>query len=428
MFGYTNGNFKTPQRNGVLTSPVNLNTTPPPQIFILDQRKSQNTAIVMKSLAISRKEIVDALVEGHELATDVLEKLARISPTKLEATKILDFTGDLTKLADAECFLYHILKAVPSAFTRISAMLFRSNYDADILHLKESLQTLELGCKELRNCGIFFKLLEAILKAGNRMNAGTSRGNAQGFNLAALRKLSDVKSTDGKTTLLHFVVEQVVRSEGKRCVLNRNQSFDCSNNLKNTDKLMNSNTQSPDERNKEYLLLGLPVLGALSVEFINVKKAAGIEYESFINTCSLLTTRVAEIRKLMADFGSGGGDGFVRGMKGFLEECEEELKLVREEQERIMALVKRTTDYYQAGTSKLKDDHPLQLFVIVKDFLHMAERVSEDIARQIKRKNSVDNAESTQRTSAERFPDFRLQLLSDKSMTLSSSDSDSDDF
>ncbi|RVW71664.1 Formin-like protein 4 [Vitis vinifera] len=77
-------------------------------------------------------------------------------------------------------------------------MFFRSNYDSEILHLRECLQTLELGCKELRTRGLFLKLLEAILEAGNRMNAGTSRGNAQAFNLAALQKLSDVKSTDGK--------------------------------------------------------------------------------------------------------------------------------------------------------------------------------------------------------------------------------------
>ena len=62
------------------------------------------------------------------------------------------------------------------------------------------------------------KLLEAILKARNRMNAGTARGNAHACNLTALLKLSvsDVKSVDGKTTLLNFVVEEVVRPEGKR--------------------------------------------------------------------------------------------------------------------------------------------------------------------------------------------------------------------
>ena len=53
---------------------------------------------------------------------------------------------------------------------------------------------------------------------GNTLNAGTGKGNAVGFKLSALLKLSDLKSTDKgdkKSTLLHFVVE-VVRSNAPR--------------------------------------------------------------------------------------------------------------------------------------------------------------------------------------------------------------------
>ncbi|KAA8540879.1 hypothetical protein F0562_024983 [Nyssa sinensis] len=294
LFGITTNNQKSPER-GNISSSASSNSAPPAQIFILEPRKSQNTAIVLRSLAVSRKEILDALLEGYGLNADTLEKLTKISPTQEEVAKILQFNGNPTKLADAESFLYHILKAVPSAFIRFNAMLFRSNYDPDILHLKESLQTLELGCKELRTRGIFLKLLEAILKAGNRMNAGTARGNAQGFNLSALRKLSHVKSTDGKTTLLHFVVEQIAQ-------------------------------QAKEEKDKEYLILGLPALGALSIEFTNAKKAATIDYDSFSNMCSILMARVTEIRQLVTHCGNGERGGFVKEMKGFLEECEEELK------------------------------------------------------------------------------------------------------
>ncbi|XLQ99933.1 hypothetical protein S83_066132 [Arachis hypogaea] len=68
----------------------------------------------------------------------------------------------------------------------------------------------------MRTSGLLLKFLKAILKAGNRMNAGTSRGNAQGFNLSALRKLPDVKSIDRKTSLLHFIVEQVAQKEEEK--------------------------------------------------------------------------------------------------------------------------------------------------------------------------------------------------------------------
>ncbi|PQQ08456.1 formin-like protein 4 [Prunus yedoensis var. nudiflora] len=385
LFGYTTIKNQSSERNNHLTASNKNNSAPTSQVFILEPRKSQNTAIVLRSLAISHQEIVNALLDGQGLGSDTLEKLTKISPTQEEEAKILQFNGNPSKLAVAESFLYHILKAVPSAFTRFNAMLFRANYDPEVLHLKKSLQTLEMGCKELRARGLFLKLLEAILKAGNRMNAGTARGNAQGFNLSALLKLSDVKSTDGKTTLLHFVVEQVAQSEGRSCVINQNRSIG-----QNTSQIIspNSDNVTAEETRKEYLIQGLSLLEGLSIELSNVKKAATIEYESFIHMSSTLSNLVAEIKRLLTLSGNAERGGFAREMKGFLEECEEELKVVREEQARVMELVKRTTEYYQAGALKDKGAPPLQLFVIVKDFLDMVALVCTEISRKLQKKKS----------------------------------------
>ncbi|KAL0342766.1 UNVERIFIED_CONTAM: Formin-like protein 8 [Sesamum calycinum] len=384
-----------------------------PQYHQIDPRKSQNVAIVLKSLAISRKEILDALLDGRGLSADTLEKLTKICPTQEEITRILQFNGNPTKLADAESFLYHILKAVPSAFIRFNAMLFRTTYDPEILHHKQCLQTLELGCKELRSGGVFFKLLEAILKAGNRMNAGTTRGNAQGFNLTALRRLSDVKSTNGKTTLLHFVVEQVVRSEGRRRSINTNR--------KPGDHPVSGTKNSNEEQDREHLMLGLPALEDLNSNFGNVKKAATIDYDSLISVCPVLTTRVDEIKQLLS-LESGG---FLREMKGFLEDCREELNVVREEEKRVMEVVRKTTDYYQAGGSK-GGNHPLQLFVIVKDFLNNVDQVRAEIAKKLqKRKADSSPPLSPTPRSPVRFQNLELYFRAHRPGT-SSSDSEDD--
>lgn len=429
LFGYVATNRKSPQRNNNSIDQSNRKAQIPAQVFILDPKKSQNIAIVVKSLAISREEIVDALIEGQGLNADAIEKLARVAPTEEEQSKILGFDGDPTKLAAAEAFLYHLLNAVPSTFTRLNAMLFRSNYDSEILHVKKSIQTLELGCKELRTRGLFMKLLEAILKAGNRMNAGTNRGNAEAFNLNALRKLSDVKSMDGKTTLLHFVVEEVVRSEGKRCVLNRNRSMSRSSSRSSNNSSNSESLTIKVEREKEYKMIGLPIIGGLSAEFSNVKKAATVDYDTFSSTSSALTARTAEIRALVSQCDNDRrGGGFVREMKGFLEAAEEELRVVREEQTRVMKLVQKTTEYYQAGASK--DKRPLQLFVIVKDFLDMVDRVCIEIARNLQRKKTATTSGSSSpksppsRTTV-RFPNLPENFMSEKSR---SSSSESDDF
>ncbi|KAE8730237.1 Formin-like protein 7 [Hibiscus syriacus] len=423
LFGYVATNKKSPTGEKNTKS---ANTSSPAQIMILDPRKSQNIAIVLKSLALSRKELLDALNEGQGLEVDTLEKLMRISPTEEEQSQILDFDGDPTRLADAESFLFHILKALPSAFTRLTAMQFRSNYDLEILHMKESLQTLELGCKELRSQRLFMKLLEAILKAGNRMNAGTARGNAQAFNLTSLLKLSDVKSTDGKTTLLHFVVEEVVRSEGKKCFISRSHSLSRCGSSRNNNNTTGNLTVKVD-REKEYVTLGLPVVGGLSSEFTNVKKAATIDFNTFSGTCSALAARVAETKHLVLQCMADGKGGFVQEMKGFVDDAEEELNVLKEEQRRVMDNVRRTTEYYQAGASK---DH-FQVFVIVKDFLGMVDQACVEIARnQQRRKSSIANHGPRSPNSQEsrtkmRFPVLPPNFMSDKSRS-NSSESDVD--
>lgn len=422
LFGSVATNRKSPRGDSQSPSPLSNKAGPPSQIFLLDTRKSQNTAIVLKSLGLSRKEIIDALNDGQGLNADTIEKLARIAPTDEESSQIIAFHGDPTRLADAESFLYHLLKSVPTAFSRFNAMLFRSNYDSEVSNIKESLKSLESACKELRTRGLFLKLLEAVLKAGNRLNAGTSRGNAQAFNLTALRKLSDVKSSDGKTTLLQFVVQEVVRAEGKRCVLNRNRSL--SRASSNGGAQSSDNAALKDEREREYMMLGLPVIGGLSAEFSNVKKAAVLDHDALAKSISALAAQVMEIRKIMQK--CGGDGGFAREMNGFLDTAELEMKVVREEQAGAMELVKKTTDYYQAGSLKDKGANPFQLFVIVRDFLGMVDQVCIEISRNVqKRKSAPSVAESSSTGSPRvfRFPKLPANFMSDKS---SSSDSDDD--
>jgi len=387
LFGYVATNRKSPQRNTHSTTPSNDAST---NIFLLDPRKSQNIAIVLKSLAVPRGEILDALIDGKGLNADILEKLSRVSPTEEEKSLVLDYREDPTKLAAAESFLYHILKAVPSAFKRLNAMLFRVNYDSEVMEIKDSLKIIELGCKELRSQGLFLKLLEAVLKAGNRMNDGTSRGNAQAFNLNSLRKLNDVKSNNGKTTLLHFVVEEVVHSEGKRAVLNRNSSL-TRNISQNRSSNMNGNLEtdvvSDERKEREYKMLGLSIVGGISSEFSNVKKAANMDYNSLIGSISALSVRLIEIQELVSQCENGVRGNFVKEMNHFIGNAAEELKLVREKETSVLQILGKTKQYYECGGSKEKEENNLQLFGIVKDFLGMVDQVCIEIALDMQKKN-----------------------------------------
>jgi hypothetical protein len=75
----------------------------------------------------------------------------------------------------------------------------------------EHLEVVRAACSELQGCAAFTKLLQAVLELGNHLNQGTQRGAAAGFRLDTLLKLADVKGTDRKTSLLHFVIMQARR-------------------------------------------------------------------------------------------------------------------------------------------------------------------------------------------------------------------------
>jgi Formin Homology 2 Domain len=113
------------------TEATDSNTSAPapaalPQIILLEPRKSQNIAIVLRSLSSTRQDILDALLEGlGDLSTDTLEKLSRLGLAKEEQELIRGFDGDPSRLADAESFLFDLLRSVPNAFERVEAMLFR---------------------------------------------------------------------------------------------------------------------------------------------------------------------------------------------------------------------------------------------------------------------------------------------------------------
>lgn len=415
LFRYVTTNMKSTHVNKNSTNTSKTNSNQPAQTFLLDPHKLQNIDTVLRSLALNYQEILDALLNGSDLNPNTLKKLTKVAPTKEEETMILEYSGNPSKLTDAEYFLYHLLRTVPSPFLRLDAMLFRSTFESEILQLMELLQTIESACKELRPRKLFLKLVGATIRASNRMKTGSARGNAQQFNLSTLNKLSNLRIADGKTTLLHLVVEEVVRSEGKRCAINH----DCSLGQRN-------GISSPrEDREKRYMILGLPVVGGLSVEFTDVKKAAMIDYDSFISVQAVLTAHLNRIRQFLGGQHLGGGDGFVREMEGFLDKAEEELGVLKEKELRVLELVRSTTEYYQVGAHIDREAHPLQIFIIVKDFLGIVDQVCIDIARSQQQKRKP---ESPPKRTTVRFQNLEAHFIPESSQTSSAYSYNSSDF
>ncbi|OMP04516.1 Actin-binding FH2/DRF autoregulatory [Corchorus olitorius] len=399
----------------------------PQFIQLLDPKKSQNLAILLRALNVTTEEVCDALREGNELPVELLQTLLKMAPTQDEELKLRLFNGEIAQLGPAERFL-KVLVDIPFAFKRMEALLFMCTLNEEVTITRESFETLEIACKELRSSRLFLKLLEAVLKTGNRMNDGTFRGGAQAFKLDTLLKLADVKGVDGKTTLLHFVVQEIIRTEGLRAarVARESKSF---TSIKSDDLL----EDVPPESEEHYRSLGLQVVSKLSSDLENVKKAAALDADNLTGTVSKLGHALLKTRTFLnTEMKSTDEDsGFHEILKSFVQNAEVDVMSMLEEEKRIMALVKSTGDYFHGNTQK---DEGLRLFGIVRDFLIIVDKVCKEIRdAPIKpakvQKKQVSNASSS---SEPRFespsPDPRQKLfpaIAERRMENSSSSSSS---
>lgn len=398
---------------------------PPTQyVQIIDPKKAQNLSILLKALNVTTEEVCDALQEGIELPSELLETLLKMAPTTEEELKLRLYSGDVSRLGTAERFL-KVLVEVPFAFKRLESLLFMSTLQEEAGIVKEAFTTLEAACMDLKKSRLFLKLLEAVLKTGNRMNDGTFRGGAQAFKLDTLLKLSDVKGTDGKTTLLHFVVQEIIRSEGVRAARVARES----RGIKSGDLEASSH-----DLESHYRSLGLQVVSGLADELENIKKAASIDADSLTGTVAKLGRGLIKAKDFLnSDMKKIDEENrFHQVLKSFVQNAEVDVMWLLEEEKRITALVRSTADYFHGNAGK---DEGLRLFVIVRDFLLILSKSCKEVKDAEKKMSKTPRKEETvvapspeprqgpSADSRERlFPAIRGRRMSNSS---SSSDEDS---
>ncbi|KAL1345761.1 formin-like protein 3 [Arachis hypogaea] len=342
-------------------------------IQIIDPKKAQNLSILLRALNVTTEEVVDALREGSEIPVELIQTLIKMAPTTDEELKLRLFDGNIAQLGPAERFL-KVLVDIPLAFRRLESLQLMLTLPEEVSSIKECFSTLEVSCDKLRKSRLFLKLLEAVLKTGNRLNDGTYRGGAQAFKLDTLLKLSDVKGTDGKTTLLHFVVQEIIRSEGVRA-LRTERARQSNSSVRTEDSVDDSIGQESEEH---YRRLGLEVVSGLSSELEDVKRAAIIDGDALTAAVWKLDRLLSKSEELLNnDLKSIDEDSnFKRSLENFVDKSKAQVSWLSEEEKRIMAEVKATADYFHGQAGK---DEGLRLFVIVRDFLVMLDTVCKEV-------------------------------------------------
>lgn len=191
---------------------------------------------------------------------------------------------------------------------------------------------------------------------GNRMNVGTNRGDAKAFKLDTLLKLVDIKGVDGKTTLLHFVVQEITRSE-----VTTTRTKD--------ETILHGNIDG-------FRKQGLQVVAGLSRDLVNVKKSAGMDFDVLSSYVTKLEWGLDKLRSFLKTETTQGK--FFDSMKTFLKEAEEEIRKIKGGERKALSMVKEVTEYFHGNAAK-EEAHPLRIFMVVRDFLGVLDNVCKEV-------------------------------------------------
>uniref|UniRef100_A0A8C5IBY1 FH2 domain containing 1 n=1 Tax=Junco hyemalis TaxID=40217 RepID=A0A8C5IBY1_JUNHY len=132
--------------------------------------------------------------------------------TKEEVKKLKAFDGDVSKLSQADSFMYLLIQ-VPNYALRIEAMVLEREFSPSCASLQDDMKIIRRATKELMTCEELHSILHLVLQAGNIMNAGGYAGNAVGFKLSSLLKLADTKANKPGMSLLHFVALEAQKKD-----------------------------------------------------------------------------------------------------------------------------------------------------------------------------------------------------------------------
>ncbi|XP_028284108.1 inverted formin-2-like [Parambassis ranga] len=186
-------------------APVNKE---PKEITFIDPKKNLNLNIFLKQFKCTNEEFVAMIQNGDRTKFDVevLKQLLKLLPEKHEIENLKSFQGERDKLANVDRF-YTSLLSVPCYQLRIECMMLCEETALVLDMLKPKVKLVEEACQSLRVSTLMPRFCRLILDVGNFLNYGSHTGNAEGFKLSSLLKLTETKANKSRITLLHHILE-----------------------------------------------------------------------------------------------------------------------------------------------------------------------------------------------------------------------------
>ncbi|XP_008837318.1 FH1/FH2 domain-containing protein 1 isoform X1 [Nannospalax galili] len=177
---------------------------------VLDPKRSNAINIGLTTLPPVHV-IKAALLNFDEFAVskDGIEKLLTMMPTEEERQKIEEahLANPDVPLGPAENFLM-TLASIGGLAARLQLWAFKLDYDSMEREIAEPLFDLKMGMEQLVHNATFRCILATLLAVGNFLNGSQSSG----FELSYLEKVSEVKDTVRRQSLLYHLCSLVLQT------------------------------------------------------------------------------------------------------------------------------------------------------------------------------------------------------------------------
>ncbi|KAM3918521.1 inverted formin-2 isoform 2-T3 [Leptodactylus fuscus] len=240
---------------------------PPKEISFLDPKKNLNLNIFLKQFKCSNEEVIGMIEKGDRSKFDieVLKQFLKLLPEKHEVENLKAFQEDKSKLSNADQF-YLLLLGVSNYQLRIECMLACEECNLLLEMLQPKANVVSNACDDILASSRLPVFCQLVLKVGNFLNYGSHTGNANGFKISTLLKLTETKANQTRITLLHHILEEIeghytdllelpndLKNVSVAAGVNiENIYSETSNNIKRLKELQNKLSKSSNDMKEQY--------------------------------------------------------------------------------------------------------------------------------------------------------------------------------
>jgi hypothetical protein len=209
------------------SSPAKAQAT---SVRLLDFKRSNNVSIGLAQFKKLREEplatnphvigfpyqraLIRSILRADRDAVPLerLETVVEMLPSPQEVTLLAKAPNPPSSFEEAEAFLWRcgLVQRMTNKVRGLVA-LWQASTVAD--EVQKEASTLIEACDVVTTSDALKKLVAVVLAVGNAMNRGTAKGGAVAFRLESFLRLGATKAADGKTTLLDYVVQTLMKQD-----------------------------------------------------------------------------------------------------------------------------------------------------------------------------------------------------------------------